>query len=321
MDASAFMTLPSDSFTVPSGSNEDDEAERRKEEMLAGAAALEERYRLLLPPDRPYKKPTQVRINGSTEPQLQPEPSRSSLSRMIRKPSALAEGITHPEPPPLSEEKLPAALRLELETPLSISAPLPQPRKRGRPRKRPLTPEKVLTTITAPVVKLPTPPLPPLPLPSPAPRAEPDEDRMSQPPIEILEHAGPESEEEGDDYQQSISTGPRRKRQKKSSVRRKAGSVVPAVGPTASAITSTSTFPRHPPAGGTPCIIIAATRTAGVREPRNYAFGVKVPLQAGKTAAPHTSGVEEVDFRIPDWYIPDLGQHLVDRLEKKGFVF
>ncbi|KAF8215865.1 hypothetical protein K438DRAFT_613661 [Mycena galopus ATCC 62051] len=71
MDNSAFMAAPASAFSAPSGPEvmEEDpilgglngnpaflEGERRRKEMLANAQILEERYRILLPPDR-QKKP------------------------------------------------------------------------------------------------------------------------------------------------------------------------------------------------------------------------------------------------------------------------
>jgi hypothetical protein len=77
MEGTAFLSLPSSSFSpIPTRSNEDEdeevvanvfgtpvngapahnEGERRRKEMLDLALALEERYRILLPPDRKDKK-------------------------------------------------------------------------------------------------------------------------------------------------------------------------------------------------------------------------------------------------------------------------
>ncbi|KAG6889987.1 hypothetical protein C0995_012947 [Termitomyces sp. Mi166 len=90
MDALAFLSLPDDLFPAPLNqtepeSNDEDESilgpqvnggpnyaegERRRREMLKIAYTLEERYRVLLPPDRTKRPAGQV----LTEPPAEPEP-------------------------------------------------------------------------------------------------------------------------------------------------------------------------------------------------------------------------------------------------------
>lgn len=84
MDSNAFLTLPSSSFSpVPAGVDEDlqgaqingaspyNEGERRRKEMLDVAMGLEERYRVLLPPDRRYLEREKKQNTGS-EPDVEP---------------------------------------------------------------------------------------------------------------------------------------------------------------------------------------------------------------------------------------------------------
>ncbi|KAJ7109892.1 hypothetical protein C8R44DRAFT_266658 [Mycena epipterygia] len=86
MDNSAFLAAPASSFSprpgmaevveedsnVPGGLNGNPayhEGERRRKEMLMTAQSLEERYRVLLPPDRQRKPAGQSSVNVSTEPE------------------------------------------------------------------------------------------------------------------------------------------------------------------------------------------------------------------------------------------------------------
>ncbi|KAJ7193295.1 hypothetical protein GGX14DRAFT_478276 [Mycena pura] len=84
MDNSAFLAAPASSFSprpaLPEVIEEDStlggmnanpawlEGERRRKEMLMNAQALEERYRILLPPDRQRKPAGQNSVNASIEP-------------------------------------------------------------------------------------------------------------------------------------------------------------------------------------------------------------------------------------------------------------
>jgi hypothetical protein len=103
MDGAAFLSLPASSFSSipasPGADSDDDEeglagahingaasyneGERRRKEMLEVAYTLEERYRVLLPPDRIRKTPGQGTLNAAVEPghasqdksnQYEPEP-------------------------------------------------------------------------------------------------------------------------------------------------------------------------------------------------------------------------------------------------------
>ncbi|KAF5385393.1 hypothetical protein D9615_001248 [Tricholomella constricta] len=90
MDASAFLTLPDNLFPAPldqtdaesdhgeenllvhhiNGGPNYAEGERRRKEMLSVAHILEERYRVLLPPDRMKKAPGQITMEASVEPEV-----------------------------------------------------------------------------------------------------------------------------------------------------------------------------------------------------------------------------------------------------------
>ncbi|KAJ6609382.1 hypothetical protein B0H10DRAFT_482220 [Mycena sp. CBHHK59/15] len=88
MDNSAFLAAPASSFSPrpasvevdeeesiigghPNGSSTYHEGERRRKEMLQNAQALEERYRVLLPPDRHKKPAGQSSVNASIESELE----------------------------------------------------------------------------------------------------------------------------------------------------------------------------------------------------------------------------------------------------------
>ncbi|KAF8078937.1 hypothetical protein FPV67DRAFT_1466918 [Lyophyllum atratum] len=99
MDPSAFLTLPDNLFPVPPDEAElevDDtegntigvhvnggpahkEGERRRREMLDIAYTLEERYRVLLPPDRVRKLLGQVSVDASVEPEVPVYAGREKL--------------------------------------------------------------------------------------------------------------------------------------------------------------------------------------------------------------------------------------------------
>lgn len=108
MDGSAFLTLPASLFRLPGASAlqegdgsvsgpivvDDDadtglqdlpgihvngaalhnEGERRRKEILETAAGLEERYRVLLPPDKVVKELTSASVGGSRRPSVSTEP-------------------------------------------------------------------------------------------------------------------------------------------------------------------------------------------------------------------------------------------------------
>jgi len=108
MDCSAFLTLPVSLFRPPGASDsqegdesanepivvDDDtdtglhdlpglhvngaalhnEGERRKKKILETAAGLEERYRVLLPPDKVAKELTSASVGGSRRPSASLEP-------------------------------------------------------------------------------------------------------------------------------------------------------------------------------------------------------------------------------------------------------
>lgn len=104
MDGSAFLTLPVSLFRPPGASEGDgsadepivvddadtglqdlpgihvngaalhNEGERRKREILETAAGLEERYRVLLPPDKVVKELTSASVGGSRRPSASVEP-------------------------------------------------------------------------------------------------------------------------------------------------------------------------------------------------------------------------------------------------------
>lgn len=100
MDGAAFLTLPPSSFSPipgrPAGDNIEsvaslpgahingaaayNEGERRRREMLDVATELDERYRVLLPPDRVRKPGAQGSANASVEEDVSP-PGRYSHSR------------------------------------------------------------------------------------------------------------------------------------------------------------------------------------------------------------------------------------------------
>ncbi|RDB28499.1 hypothetical protein Hypma_015843 [Hypsizygus marmoreus] len=91
MDGSAFLSLPASALPPPPGLTQSDgetedgltalpgahvngaaaynEGERRRKEMLDIAYMLEERYRVLLPPDRIKKTPGQITMDASVEPE------------------------------------------------------------------------------------------------------------------------------------------------------------------------------------------------------------------------------------------------------------
>ncbi|KAJ7293011.1 hypothetical protein C8J57DRAFT_13501 [Mycena rebaudengoi] len=89
MDNSAFLAAPASSFSPrpqlveddgedigapsshPNGASAYNEGERRRKEMLLNAQTLEERYRILLPPERPHqRRPAgQSSLNVSTDPE------------------------------------------------------------------------------------------------------------------------------------------------------------------------------------------------------------------------------------------------------------
>ncbi|KAJ3844920.1 hypothetical protein EV361DRAFT_394246 [Lentinula raphanica] len=81
MDYSAFLTLPASSFSPrPDGQEHDEdgqnlngvaaiaEGERRKKEMLAVAESLEERYKILLPPNQRWRKYVSASTEGEETP-------------------------------------------------------------------------------------------------------------------------------------------------------------------------------------------------------------------------------------------------------------
>lgn len=152
MDGAAFLSLPASSFSsklASSGADSDNddadlvgshingaasyrEGERRRREMLEVASMLEERYRVLLPPDRIRKAPGQSNLNAIIEPDY-----------------AIQESPKQYEPAPESEEEISAevahqeALKLKIKvpkrnaaapsvTPVSASI-LPKKRKKSGP--------------------------------------------------------------------------------------------------------------------------------------------------------------------------------------------
>ena len=100
MDGAAYLTLPPSSFSLPPGRLADDaetvanlpgahtngaaahsEGERRRKEMLDVATTLEERYRVLLPPDRIKKGGRPGSINASIEPEFEATAGKESRRR------------------------------------------------------------------------------------------------------------------------------------------------------------------------------------------------------------------------------------------------
>ncbi|KAJ4485785.1 hypothetical protein J3R30DRAFT_3282430, partial [Lentinula aciculospora] len=70
MDYSAFLALPASSFPPPEG-------ERRKKEMLAVADSLEERYKILLPPNQRWRKYITASTEGDEQNGTSPAASTS----------------------------------------------------------------------------------------------------------------------------------------------------------------------------------------------------------------------------------------------------
>lgn len=173
MDASAFLTLPDDAFPLPPGQSQTDhdseslngthhEGERRRNEMLTVALGLEERYRVLLPPDRSYKKYEKGSVHNSSEPSEQPHtprPTRRASTSTESVPEEPRKTITLKIPPRFAsrpttyaysskQKRLDAAFSapparkkiLERTVADSISAP---PAKRKRFRASPKAPDTV----------------------------------------------------------------------------------------------------------------------------------------------------------------------------------
>ncbi|KAJ7269408.1 hypothetical protein B0H12DRAFT_1095652 [Mycena haematopus] len=149
MDNSAFMAAPASLFSVPPGVPEfleEDpilggingnpaylEGERRRKEMLMNAQALEERYRVLLPPDRQKKPAGQAGMNLTTDPD-----SELSGKEFVRhdEESDLDEDVNKRETQKL-KLKLPARPSIASSAKVT-SSPKPPPlasKKRSQPSK------------------------------------------------------------------------------------------------------------------------------------------------------------------------------------------
>ncbi|KAF7337515.1 PEHE domain-containing protein [Mycena sanguinolenta] len=151
MDNSAFMAVPASLFSdppvVPEVMEDDPilggmngnpaylEGERRRKEMLMNAQALEERYRILLPPDRQKKPAGQAGINQAND--LDSELSGKEFVRHDEE-SEIDEDVNKKESQKL-KLKLPARPNIASspKTVPSPKAPPPASKKRSQPPKPP----------------------------------------------------------------------------------------------------------------------------------------------------------------------------------------
>ena len=178
MDSAAFMTLPASSFspmpkeaavdleeissvTSPytnlNGHIPHAEGERRRKEMLEVATKLEERYRVLLPPDRVRKAQESVLSESASGTQ---ELSRASskqpsviriLKTGVPTPYSPPPSLSHAEASPLSPSPT-----IDMDIPPS---PLPITYEPATPERLPTPPTPEWTTTSVPE-RLPTPPTP-----------------------------------------------------------------------------------------------------------------------------------------------------------------
>lgn len=156
MDNAAFLALPASSFSpLPGHSNVADdsdvlanlpgahvngaaaynEGERRRKEMLDIAATLEERYRVLLPPDR-IRKVGPGSINNSVEPELLQISSRQASRRTTDVGESDVEEEISREPAK-REEKVKLKIRLPAGTNMSQPPSFETP-----PKSAPVLPRK-----------------------------------------------------------------------------------------------------------------------------------------------------------------------------------
>ncbi|KAG6814150.1 hypothetical protein H0H92_002145 [Tricholoma furcatifolium] len=143
MDASAFLALPDDLFPAPpalqeevdindeegsflahfSGGPSSREGERRRKEMLRIAYSLEERFRLLLPPDRARKPGGQVPGEPLTEPEISGHISKLASPDI----APIIETVD-----PASKAKLKLVTRPLVQTPKNLKS-TPRQKRKGSP--------------------------------------------------------------------------------------------------------------------------------------------------------------------------------------------
>ncbi|KAG5342041.1 hypothetical protein E4T56_gene2245 [Termitomyces sp. T112] len=176
MDALAFLSLPDDLFPAPlkqvdPESNDEEESifgaqvngggnyaegERRRREMLKIAYTLEERYRVLLPPDRTKRPTGQI----ATEPPLELE-TQAHVGKGTLTPSDVAPLIETVQKDS-ERSKLKIKLGARLPNQVNKSSPKPNTSQKGRQsvppapkqlaqRKTQMTLEEILTKVTASV--------------------------------------------------------------------------------------------------------------------------------------------------------------------------
>lgn len=167
LDDSAFPTTPDidDNESVASqsvaanGAPAPNEGERRRTLMLGIAQSLEERYRVLLPPDRPYKKPGKGSVDNSVEPER--------IAPLRRRASTAFESLANGSPEVEKERTLTLKIPPRASTvttykskkktqsespPPPPSPPLSPPPKKRRGRSRPVTrsPSPLSATLSEP---------------------------------------------------------------------------------------------------------------------------------------------------------------------------
>ncbi|KAJ7492314.1 hypothetical protein FB451DRAFT_527544 [Mycena latifolia] len=159
MDASVFLAAPASSFSprpgvpeiieedysIPGGLNGNPaylEGERRRREMLMGAQTLEERYRVLLPPDRQRKPVGQSSTNASAE--TESELSAKDFTRIHDEgESELDEEYVVPVPKKDTQKlklKLPARPAIITPTIMTSKVPTTSSKKRRRSLPPPFLP-------------------------------------------------------------------------------------------------------------------------------------------------------------------------------------
>jgi hypothetical protein len=177
MDGSAFLTLPSSSFSPIPGvvsdnvdgdpndaDNEElpgvhangtasyNEGERRRKEMLDVAMGLEERYRILLPPERKYlerserlKQNTAARASASAEPDVELEDDKDEEAEEQDSDALAAIMASNKQGEKLKIKVKIIPSREESTAPSAFSAAAPAYPKRKRPTTSPIVAKNPMT--------------------------------------------------------------------------------------------------------------------------------------------------------------------------------